>query len=70
MKRMPDNSRGRMLEGIVRLTDPGMISAVAGFLADHPIANARKQVEQLLERQRVNGAFTARNAALLSARFS
>jgi len=70
MKRMPDNSRGRMLEGIVRLTDPGIMSAVADFLADHPIPNARKQVDQLLERQRINGAFRARNADVLTARFS
>ncbi len=67
---MPDNSRGRMLEGVVRLTDPALIEDVAAFLADHPLPNARKQVEQLLERQRINGAFVARTAAVLAARFS
>jgi puromycin-sensitive aminopeptidase len=69
LKRLPDNSRGRMLEGLVRLTDPEMIEAVEAFLADHPIPNARKQVEQLLERQRVNGAFVAGNTGRLAERF-
>jgi puromycin-sensitive aminopeptidase len=60
LKRLPDNSHGRMLEGIVRLTDPSAVAAVADFLADHPIPSARKQVDQLLERQQVNAAFAAR----------
>ncbi len=69
LKRLPENSRARMLDGVVRLTDPEMIAAVEAFLADHPLPNARKQVAQLLERQRVNGAFATRNAAPLAARF-
>jgi puromycin-sensitive aminopeptidase len=69
LKRMPENSRGRMLEGIVRLTDPKLITEVAAFLAEHELPNARKQVAQLLERQKINGAFVARNADVLAPRF-
>jgi hypothetical protein len=69
LKRLPENSRGRMLEGIVRLTDPDMMEATASFLADHPLPNARKQVEQLLERQRVNAEFTRASGPSLAARF-
>jgi len=67
--RLPDNSRGRMLEGIVRLTSPEMVETVTSFLETHPLANARKQVAQLTERQRVNAAFVARHAGALAARF-
>jgi puromycin-sensitive aminopeptidase len=69
LKRLPDNSRGRMLEGIVRLTDEDMLAETAAFLADHPLPNARKQVEQLLERQRVNAAFVRAARPDLAARF-
>ena len=58
-----------MLEGIVRLTSPAMVDAVAEFLDAHPLPNARKQVAQLTERQRVNAAFVAANADQLRARF-
>jgi puromycin-sensitive aminopeptidase len=70
LKRLPDNSRGRMLEGIVRLTDEDMLAETAAFLADHPLPNARKQVDQLLERQRVNAAFVRAARPELAARFA
>jgi len=70
IKRIPDNSHGRMLEGIVRLIDPPSVRAVSEFLAAHPIPSARLQVDQLLERQRVNAAFAERESSALVARFS
>jgi len=69
-KRLPYNSHGRLLEGIVRLTDPDSVRSVAEFLADHPVPSARKQVDQLLERQRVNAAFASRAREELTRRFS
>jgi len=69
LKRLPENSRGRMLDGMVRLTDPDMLEATAAFLADHPIPNARLQVAQLLERQRVNASFVQAAGPVLRARF-
>jgi len=46
-----------------------MVETVTSFLETHPLANARKQVAQLTERQRVNAAFVARHAGALAARF-
>jgi puromycin-sensitive aminopeptidase len=70
LKRLPGNTHGRMLEGIVRLTDPESVTDVAAFLADHPIPNARKQIDQLLERQRVYAAWAERSRPELAQRFS
>ena len=70
LKRLPGNTHGRMLEGIVRLTDPESVAAVAAFLAEHPVPNARKQIDQLLERQRVNAAFAERSRPVLAERFT
>ncbi len=69
LKRLPDNSRGRMLEGIVRLTDADMLEATSSFLADHPLPTARLQVAQLLERQRVNATFVGAAGQVLAQRF-
>jgi puromycin-sensitive aminopeptidase len=70
LKRVPDNSHGRLLEGIVRLIDAPSVRAIGEFLAEHPIPSARLQVDQLLERQRVNAAFAEREAPALVERFS
>ena len=70
LKRIPDNSHGRLLDGIVRLTDPALVEEVPAWLAEHPVPSARKQVAQLLERQRVYAAFGARQQAVLAARFT
>jgi len=69
MERIPDNSHSRMIEGLVRLTDPESLRGVPAFLEDHPVPSARKQVAQLLERQRVNGSFAERERATLDSRF-
>jgi len=70
MKRIPDNSHGRLLEGIVRLTDAESVRDVAAFLETHPLPSARMQVAQLLERQRVNASFAERERATLATRFA
>jgi puromycin-sensitive aminopeptidase len=69
LKRLPANTHGRVIDGITRLWDPKSLSEVPAFLADHPIPTARKQVDQLLERQRINAAFAARQAGPLASRF-
>ena len=51
-----------MLSGVTALDEPDLVEAVASFLDDHPIPQAGKQVDQHLERQRVNAAFRAREA--------
>jgi puromycin-sensitive aminopeptidase len=70
LARIPNNSHARMLEGIVRLTDPASVSDVAAFLAEHPLRAGKKQVEQMLERQRINAAFAASTSGELAALFS
>jgi puromycin-sensitive aminopeptidase len=69
LKRLPENVHGRMLDGLVRLIDPASVVDVPAFLHDHPIPSARKQVDQLLERQKVNARFAAAAAPLLAKRF-
>jgi hypothetical protein len=59
-----------MLEGLVRLTDPDMLDATSSFLAQHPLPNARLQVAQLLERQRVNAAFARDRGPELAQQFA
>ncbi len=58
--RFPSNSIPRMLSGVVALDDPDSVASVAGFIADHPIPQAGLQVDQHLERQRINTAMRAR----------
>jgi len=69
LARIPVNSHGRLLDGIVRLTDPDSVQEIPAFLAAHPIPSATKQVAQLLERQRINAAFAARERGPLAERF-
>ena len=63
--RFPSNSIPRMLSGITALDEPDLVEDVASFLADHPIPQAGKQVEQHLERQAINARLRAREAARL-----
>jgi len=43
---------------------------VNAFLADHPVPQARKQIEQHLERQRINASLRRRAAGPLEAALS
>ncbi len=65
-ERFPSNSLSRMLEGITALDTEDGVTDVAAFLAEHPLPQGEKQVEQLMERQRVNAALRAREADRLS----
>lgn len=58
--RFPSNSIPRMLSGITALDEPDLVDEVAGFLADHPIPQAGKQVDQHLERQAINARLRGR----------
>ena len=70
LKRVPDNSHGRMLEGIVRLIDPPVGQRGRRVPRRSPDPERPLQVDQLLERQRVNAAFAERESAALVQRFS
>jgi puromycin-sensitive aminopeptidase len=63
----PDNSIVRMADAVKLLTDPAVVADVQGFFAEHPIPQAGKTLDQILERQRVNAAARAREEARLAA---
>jgi puromycin-sensitive aminopeptidase len=65
--RFPNNTIVRMVGSITTLTTPHVVADVQGFFAEHPIPQATKTLEQLLERQRVNADLRAREAEPLAA---
>ena len=65
--RFPDNSISRMLSGITSITDEPIVAAIEAFLAEHPVPQAAKTVEQHREQMRINTALKAREGARLSA---
>ncbi len=67
LERFPNNTIVRMVGSITTLTTPHLVADVQGFFAEHPIPQAVKTLEQLLERQRVNADLRAREAEPLAA---
>jgi puromycin-sensitive aminopeptidase len=63
----PDNSIVRMVDTVKLLTKPDVVADVQGFFAEHPIPQAAKTLDQILERQRVNAAARAREQDRLAA---
>lgn len=61
-ERFPRNTIVRMVETVKLLDRPEQVADVQAFFAEHPIEQAQKTLEQLLERQRVNAAVRARTA--------
>ncbi len=66
-ERFPMNTIVRMADGVKFLNDPASVADVQQFFAEHPIDQAAKTLEQILERQRVNAALRTRDAAALAA---
>ncbi len=64
---IPTNAVGRMLDGIVQRTEPGLVEEITAFFAAHPIPQAAKQVSQKLELLRVHQGLRDREAAGLAA---
>jgi puromycin-sensitive aminopeptidase len=67
LERFPNNTIVRMVSSITTLTTPHLVADVQGFFSEHPIPQAAKTLEQLLERQRVNANLRAREAEPLAA---
>jgi puromycin-sensitive aminopeptidase len=63
----PDNSIARMVDSVKLLTEPSVVADVQGFFAEHPIPQAAKTLDQILERQRVNAATRLREQERLAA---
>ena len=56
----PSNSIVRMVDSVRLLTDERVAADVQAFFAEHPIEQAAKTLDQILERQRVNTALRSR----------
>ena len=61
-ERFPSNSITRMLEGITSLDTDPLVAEVGAFLAQHPVPQAGKQVDQHRERQRINASLRRRES--------
>jgi puromycin-sensitive aminopeptidase len=62
LERFPDNTIGRMVESVKFLSTPELVDDTSAFFAEHPIEQATKTLEQILERQRVNTRLRLREA--------
>ena len=67
--RFPSNLMIRIVEPVPRLTRPDEQADVSAFLAEHPLPQAAKRVEQVLERQGVNVAMRQREEPALATAF-
>jgi len=61
-QRFPNNTIVRMVDAVRLLTDEAVAADVQAFFAEHPIRQAAKTLDQVLERQRVNVALRSREA--------
>jgi puromycin-sensitive aminopeptidase len=66
LDRFPSNTIVRMVGSITMLNRPAEVADVHAFFAEHPITQAMKTMEQLLERQRVNADLRARESESLA----
>ncbi|HSP28353.1 MAG TPA: ERAP1-like C-terminal domain-containing protein, partial [Ilumatobacteraceae bacterium] len=62
LERFPSNTIVRMVDSITLLSTPELVADTTAFFAEHPIEQATKTLEQLLERQRVNTRLRLREA--------
>ena len=62
-RQYPDNSIGRMCEGILSLVTPALEAEVIDFFATHPVKQAAKTLQQHLEKLRIAVAGKERDAA-------
>jgi len=65
-ERYPDNSIARMLGGITSISDGALATAVAGFIAEHPVPQGAKTIEQHVERMHINVALRDREYTRLT----
>ena len=65
-EKFPGNTISRMIDPVKLLTSPEVVADVQSFFSEHPIAQAKKGLEQILECQRVNAALRASQADALA----
>jgi puromycin-sensitive aminopeptidase len=57
----PRNTISRIVETVRTLDRPADVAQAQAFFSEHPIEQAAKTLEQILERQRVNADVRVRN---------
>ena len=62
LERFPSNTIVRMVDSVKFLSTPELVDDTSAFFVEHPIEQAAKTLEQVLERQRVNTRFRLREA--------
>ena len=62
IQRFPSNTIVRMVSSVKFLNSPELVDDAAAFFADHPIEQATKTLDQVLERQIVNSRLRTREA--------
>ena len=67
IERFPSNTIVRMVDAVKFLNTPDLVDDAAAFFAEHPIEQAAKTLEQILERQRVNAQLRTRAGAEFAA---
>jgi puromycin-sensitive aminopeptidase len=65
-EKFPNNTIVRMIDPVKMLTRPEVTADVQAFFGEHPIPQAAKTLDQVLERQRVNASMYAREHDRLS----
>ena len=65
-ERFPGSTIVRMIDPVKMLTGHDVVADVQSFFSEHPIPQAAKTLDQVLERQRVNAAMFAREQARLT----
>lgn len=65
--RFPSNTIVRMVDSVKFLATPQLVADTQAFFAEHPIEQAAKTLEQILERQSVNEALRTREAGRFGA---
>ncbi len=63
--KFPNNTIVRMIDPVKLLTEPAVVADVQSFFSEHPIPQAAKTLDQVLERQRTNAALAEREAERL-----
>jgi puromycin-sensitive aminopeptidase len=66
-ERFPSNTIIRMVDTVKTLNRPTDVADIQAFFSEHPIEQAAKTLEQILERQRVNAALREREHDALAA---
>ena len=64
-EKFPGNTIVRMVGSVTTLNTPAHEAQIGAFFTEHPIPQAVKTLEQVLERQRINVALRSREAAVL-----